>query len=207
MRLPIAREARLALALALACCTATVAAAPITYTFSGTASGTLDGNPFTDASFTATASGESTAVIEDSPGTFCNNLGTVTITIGGVGTVTTTGADLVFSNTTNEVWGFENGTCASFSEDWLDVTDPTSATYHLATPVGPSTGTQDGGSTVATSGGDLTLTSVPTTFTATGGGVGPVTGAVDVPATTTPALAVLALLLAAAVAPALRRRC
>jgi hypothetical protein len=184
-------------AAAVACVAGGALAAPITYTFSGTASGTLDGVPFTDAAFTATASGDTANIVQASPGTYCNDLGTVTITIGGVGTVTTTGPNLVFSNTGNEVWGFENGTCAASVTDWLDVNDPASAAYHLDVAIGPSTGTSDGGSTVATSGGDLDLASVPLTFTAVGGAA-PLPAAVATPALDARMLGVLILLVAIA---------
>lgn len=172
-------------------------AAPITYTFSGTASGTLDGVPFADAAFTATATGDTANVVQPNAGVYCNDLGTVTITIAGLGTVTTTAPNLVFSNTVVQVWGFENGSCAASDTDWLDVADPASASYHLDASIGPSTGTSSGGDVVPTNGGDLELTSVPLTFTAVTGAA-PLPAAVATPAIDARMLGALILLVAAA---------
>ncbi|MBS0321577.1 MAG: hypothetical protein JSR18_13615 [Proteobacteria bacterium] len=186
-----------ALAIAIACA-GTAGAAVITYTFSGTASGTLGSTPFTNAAFTASAQADSTAAVVTSPGTYCNNTGPVTITIAGVGTTTTTGANLLFSNQSGPVWGFENGTCAAFNVDWLDVQDPNAATYNLDTAVGPSTGVPTYAGSILTAAGTLTLTTAPATFTAVLGGPTPPVATTPVPALGAPALAGLGILLCAA---------
>ena len=141
--------------------------APITYVFSGPATGTLGTTPFTDAQVTVTGTANTSNINTSEPNFPCINLTSVTINITGIGTTTTTGPSFLFDDQLGSIWGFSNGTCASSDENWLDTRDPLAATYGLATAVGPSTGTQDFTSPVATAAGTLTFTTVPLTFTAT----------------------------------------
>ncbi len=69
-----------------------IQAAPITYTLTSTASGTLGASTFTNASVTVTLSGD-TSGITAGTGSFSGaliNTGTATVTIGGLGTATFT---------------------------------------------------------------------------------------------------------------------
>ena len=77
-------------------------AAPITYVQTGTASGVLDGEAFTDAFVTVTLTGDTTNVVPELFGAFnCGfcyvNVGAVTINIPGVGTATVTDATGVWA--------------------------------------------------------------------------------------------------------------
>lgn len=193
----------------LLCLTAPAAmGAPITYVFSGPASGTLGATSFTGAQTTVTGTAD-TANITTSAGDPCINLtGAVTINIAGVGSATTTGPNLMFSNHTTNIWGFESGTCSIGLDDWLDVDDPAAGTYGLVTSIGPSTGAVDVRSGVATTAGTLQFTSPPLTFQATLG-----SGPPPPPASSTPiptvsewGLALLALMLAGAGPLVLRKR-
>lgn len=199
---------RLALAVVLSSAAAIAAAAPIVYTFSGTASGTVGMTDFIDAQVTATAQGDTDAIVA-STGFFCNNLGTVYITIGGVGNFTTEYAQLVFSNQSNAIWGFENGTCALPSNDWLDVYNADAASYALATAIGPSTGTTDLRQAVELKGGIfLQFRTSPQTFQARLGSLPPPSAApvpAPVPTLGAAMLAILALLLAGTAAFGARR--
>jgi hypothetical protein len=72
-------------------------AAPITFTFSGTGSGTVNGVPFTDADYTITLLGDTTAITNPSSGLF--QLETIAaINIAGVGTATITDPVEIFDN-------------------------------------------------------------------------------------------------------------
>ena len=83
-------------------------ATPITYTFRGTASGTLDATSFTNALLTVTATGDTSAVFANcfgNPGIFCFNPSPATITIGGIGSMTVTGPTYIFDNNNSGVAG------------------------------------------------------------------------------------------------------
>src|SRR6185436_5100761 len=117
-------------------------AAPIAYTLSGTASGYLNGVPFTNAAFTTTGIGDSSAATQLFPGTWCNEIVSVTFAIGGIGSGTVTQPMHVHSSgNAGGAFGFGRGTCVASSQDWIDVTDASFAAYHLDTAAGPTTPT------------------------------------------------------------------
>jgi hypothetical protein len=157
-------------------------AAPITYIFSGSSvSGTLNGTPFTNAQVTITATGDTSNVPDvadcgSNPTLPCNAPLTVTFNIAGVGSGTITDSLLIFDNhTTTPVpgLGLER---RSGGGDWLDIVHAQFGTYGLVTAIGPLTvaplSTPGSFGAVATTAGNLTLTTTPGTFQATGGGAG-----------------------------------
>jgi len=154
-------------------------AAPITFTFSGNGSGTVNGAPFTDADYTITLIGDTTAITNPSPGFFQLNT-TATIDIASIGTATV--ADLVgiFVNQDTSVLGFQH----QGGSDLLDCDNEAFATYELATPLGPITGltahTLNQFTNLASTLGPITLSSSgPVTFQAVLGSTG--TGNVSIP--------------------------
>ncbi len=171
--------------------------APITYVFSGPASGTLGATVFTGAQTTVTGTADTLNITVNGGGDPCINLTSVTINIAGVGSATTTGPNLMFDNQVGQVWGFENGTCGAGLPDWLDVDTPAAATYGLVTSIGPTTGALDVRSSVATTAGTLMFTAPPLTFQATLG-LAPPAASVAVPTVSEWGLALLALMLAGA---------
>ena len=136
-------------------------AVPITYLYSGTASGSLGANAFTDASFVITAQGDTSNV----GGWCCSNLqnthASASISIASLGTVT-------FSAPTH-TWIAE-GCCMGFGADqasnYLTLDNAPSLLgvgYGLATDIGPIAG--DAGThgqfvNIGTSGGALTISSL-----------------------------------------------
>jgi len=144
----------------------TTFAALITFTFNGTGSGTVDGAPFTNADYTITLIGDTTAITNPSPGTFQLDT-TATIVIGGIGTATVTELPGIFVSQNGSVLGFQcwGGT------DVLDLDDAAFATYDLATPLGPISGLHAAAlaqfKNVASTLGPITLSSSgPVTFQA-----------------------------------------
>ncbi len=202
---------RISSVLVLLCLAAPAAmGAPITYVFSGQASGTLGATPFTGAQTTVTGTADTANITTNGSDPCINLTGVVTIVIAGVGSATTTGANLIFSNHTSSVWGFENGTCASGLQDWLDVDDPAAATYGLVTSIGPSTGALDVRGGVATTAGTLQFSSPPLTFQATLGSgpppPPPPASSTAIPTVSEWGLALLAFMLAGAGSLLLRKR-
>jgi hypothetical protein len=168
MRCTLALRCWCAIAGAVLWCVAAPAAvgAPITYVFSGPATGTLGATSFTGAQTTVTGTAD-TANITLVGANPCIDLTSVSINIAGIGSMTPTGPNLAFSNPGTQIWGFENGTCAASQNDWLDVADAQAATYGLVTAIGPSTGSTSVRGSVATTLGSLMFTTAPTTFQAT----------------------------------------
>jgi hypothetical protein len=112
--------------------------APITYTFSGTATGTLGSTPFTTAEVTIHTGGDTSTVGALSFGsTYCNDLTNAIVTVSGVGTAAITDQLLNFDNPLTQALGLTLGTCASPINDWLDIANPQFATYDLRGPIGP----------------------------------------------------------------------
>jgi hypothetical protein len=144
-------------------------AAPITYTEQATATGSLGGIAFTDATILLTMTNDTTNVTGGP--TFFEIFGTVTLSVNGGAPVTLTDPMGVFSDVTLSptTVGFEDLTRG------LDILDTASAlfgTYTLTTSIGPISDTAflSANEAFPTTGGDLILTSVagPTaTFTAT----------------------------------------
>ena len=138
--------------------------APITYTEYATASGSLDGIPFTDETVLLMMTNNTTNVTNSGPGEF-ENVGTATVSVGGGPAVTFTDPTQVFSNQSDPAVGFEDLSV----DDILDTFSASFATYELKTSIGPivGSGAINAGSSFATTGGAFVLTSVgDATFTA-----------------------------------------
>jgi PEP-CTERM motif len=171
MRTPRTFLPALALGIAGAISAATPAlAGPITYTEQATATGSLNGVPFTNANVLLTMNNDTTHVIGGP--TLFENLGTVTLSVTGFATVTFTNSMEVFSDTSllPATVGFSDLT------QMLDVLDDGSVLftgYDLKKPIGPISGTPANSSlnqAFPTTGGDFLLTDVAfntSTFTAT----------------------------------------
>ena len=135
-------------------------AAPITYTITSIASGTLGGNAFTNAAMTVTLVGDTAGVIQplpvDLPELFVNP-GTATVTIAGLGTATFNDpggyAVIAFPVVPGEIplpsvgiW--EN---IDLEEDHgvgiVGIGGDSLAGYDLRSPLGPFSGAASGGAT------------------------------------------------------------
>ena len=151
------------------------------FTFTGTATGTIDGTPFSNASLTVTATGDVGAVTFTSP-TFLLDIpiGSASFSIGGIGSGTFSDDTYVFDNT-GGVAGFgDNGatSCCDIIQVYDSLIGSTAfSTYDLQSSIGPlgpersdpSTGDWVG---LNTSLGSFTLTSFDSvTFQATVGAV------------------------------------
>ena len=139
-------------------------AALITYTLETTASGSLGATTFTDATVVLTMTNNTTNVTTSGPGEF-ENVGTVTVSVGGGSPVTFTDSTRVFSSQSVSTVGFEDLAVA----DILDSVSASFATYDLKTSIGPIVGSSefDPSSSFATTGGAFVLTSAgDATFTA-----------------------------------------
>jgi hypothetical protein len=151
--------------------TSAVEATPITYTFSGTGSGTINSVGFTNAAFTFVFNANTTAIdasgapfyrLTGVGGTFTENATTVTLTptVTLVATAAAATPRINFFNAT-----FDNG---------LGMNDPSLASYQLASSFGPLTVTAPG-----------TATSFLTpTFNAIGDGFASSGGLVEITANT-----------------------
>ena len=117
----------------------TAQAAPITYLLSGTGSGTVDGEEFTDLSFTFSFFGDTTNVSGTIP-FFTNDVATspATLQINGFPLATLIGGILVFDFQTSSVAGIQR--CASCL-DIFDLVAAAFSTYDLTTALGPIPGT------------------------------------------------------------------
>ena len=117
---------------------AVASAGTITYTEEAFASGTLGTNSFQNALVTLTMIGD-TSNVQNMGGGFFQNIGTLTVTVGGIGTATFTGVDVgVFDNQV-----FSPPAAGGFQISQgsiLDTFNPIFATYDLTTAIGPITG-------------------------------------------------------------------
>lgn len=113
-------------------------AVPITYTENATATGSLGGVAFTDATVTLTMMNDTTNVTNPSTGLFLN-IGTATVSVNGGTPVAFTDSIAVFSNQSVSVGGFAD---VSFPTplDILDTTNAAFATYDLKSFIGPLSG-------------------------------------------------------------------
>jgi hypothetical protein len=156
----------------LALCAVNVAAqaSPVNYTLAGTMSGTLGADTFTDVAVSFTFLGDTANTNSLGAGFFTNDLGTGTVTIGGLGTATFLSSTLGVEGTMFGA-GFADLTTGFF----LGIFDPNLADYDLTAPFTDTAFFVDGFSGVtgpeSTSLGDLTITDgdfqdPTTTFTA-----------------------------------------
>ena len=148
--------------------TPSASAGLITYTQTGTATGTIGSTAFTDAAVTMTMVGDTANVSTVTPGTLIENAGTTTINIAGVGTATFSG----------DSFGVFSLSIGSTFAGFLDITHSTgilfvgTSSFYDGVSNYTHTGTgQINANTVfaTTSLGDLKLTGVSgtSTFTAT----------------------------------------
>jgi hypothetical protein len=158
-----------ALAVIISLCGSVAAqATPIIYTFSGIASGALGAHSFNNASFTITATADTSQItslgagIPDVPDT------SAAISISGIGSGTFSISTINVDNQSIPAVGFSDPV-----QDLaiLFVEDPAFATYDLSTPIGPisgAVGAYNSGAQFATTAGAFSFSSVSTaTFQAT----------------------------------------
>lgn len=144
-------------ALAFLTATSFAAAAPITFTHSGTGSGSIGATNFTNADFVITATGDTNGRVAFSSGFFINHL-SAQIGIGGVGVFTFTTATRTFVNDDSNIVGFSR--TGIFGADLFS--GPIDAAFDgwdMLSSIGPIVGTgnllQWSLSPVETSGGTL----------------------------------------------------
>lgn len=148
----------LATASALSAMGSSAVADPITFTFSGTLSGTLGGEDFEDASAEFTLTTDTNGIVSAGPNTLVTPNTSLNFIIDG--------EDGTF-NSPFHVFRAAFGTFAPIGlspesgDDLLDITNASLATYDLRTPFGPLTQAPpdfvNPGEAYATSAGDLVL--------------------------------------------------
>ena len=155
-------------------------AAPITYTVTAIASGSLGDSPFTDALVTVTLVGDTSAVFQPLPGDLPElfaNFGTATVTIEDLGTATFNDpggyAAVAFPAIPGEIPVPSVGIWERFDvvaesgTGILGIGSNSLAGYNLTSPLGPFSGASGGGATqpdgsfyeYATSSGALVISS------------------------------------------------
>jgi hypothetical protein len=144
-------------------------AVPITYTVTDTATGSLNGVAFSNASIVLTMNNNTTNVTNPSSGLF-SIVGTITVSVNGAAPVTFTDTTRVYiaQLAGGEVLGYEDLTQGV---DILDTASAQFSTYDLSTAIGPITGSSlafNPGNSFPTSGGAFILNAAGNpTFTAT----------------------------------------
>jgi hypothetical protein len=124
----------LSLFLAASC----LSASPVlTYTFTGTASGSIGGTNFTGVSLSVFASADATSA-SCTAGTCFQNLpgGGASFTLGGIGSGVFNGDTYFFDNQNFATAGFGDNT-AIHCCDIIQLGAPVFGTYDLTTPIGP----------------------------------------------------------------------
>ena len=119
--------------------TTVISAAPITITYSSTASGTLAGNPFTDAAFTITALADTANRQTLAPGLFFYVNDSTQIAIAGVGTFGFTSPTASFVNSNVNLAGFSRSNGSNLGSDLVGASDSGLQTYDLLSSFGPTT--------------------------------------------------------------------
>jgi hypothetical protein len=150
-----------ALALLLALPTAAFAS-PITYTLTGTASGTLNGNDFEGDTVVITQQADTSTIASDSD--FAENFGgTITVNVIGVGTDTFTDSIAALSQQNDPGQGLDTlGFFDSRSGFAIGIDTDTVSNFNLASSLGPITGdTNTNGFSLSadTTGGSFQLSS------------------------------------------------
>ncbi|MFZ0641237.1 MAG: PEP-CTERM sorting domain-containing protein [Candidatus Acidiferrales bacterium] len=117
------------------------AGAIATYTFTGTASGTIGSTSFSGATLTVTASGPISSVTTFSDG-YQILFSSSSFTVGGVGSGTFTGTTYVFDNDVFAVAGFGDENAPIHCCDLIDISDSdigssAFASYNLQSSIGP----------------------------------------------------------------------
>jgi len=146
----------------------TALAVPITYTETATASGSLGGVAFSNASIVLKQNGDTANVTGSG---FIENRGTITLTINGGAPADITEVSGAFVVNVPNGNGIRAGFESDFAnEDILSVVSPAFSTYGLTTAIGPVTGPPHfiSGLSFSTTDGAFILTTVGTpTFIAT----------------------------------------
>jgi hypothetical protein len=125
-----------AVALALFLVTGSVAlSAPITYTFSGTISGSVAGSPLVNQQVTVLAVGDAANATTGTSGISCNNLTGVTF-VGGT-PVPVTDTLSIFDNNGAGNLGLLKGTCEAPGQDWFRIGHAQFHNYNLVTSIAP----------------------------------------------------------------------
>ena len=132
-------------------------AASTTYTFIGLGTGTIDGNDFTDQTFSLSLIEDSSGVTTPSTGIFITPTGKAKVTLAGFGTGTTTDSVHVFDNQTNSVAGLSDDTQRG---DSFVVSAPEFTTFNLQPNFGPISIGFSSGTDLPTSIGDIVFTDV-----------------------------------------------
>jgi hypothetical protein len=108
----------------------------ISFTFEGTGTGNISGQPFTDSAFVIRGQYDTAEVVFVAPGLFHVPLSSVTIEIAAVGTGTFLNETSLFDNQQGPATlGFNDGFPAGL--DLLDIRNPGFATYDLRSSFGP----------------------------------------------------------------------
>lgn len=147
----------------LALFTTVISAAPITIIYSSTASGTLDGNPFTNAAFTITAVADTANRQTLAPGLFFYVNNSAQIAITGVGTFSLTSPTSSFLNSNVNLAGFSRSNGSNLGSDLVSTSDSGLQTYDLLSSFGPTSFSSGaiqqwaGSPAVTTTGGTLLL--------------------------------------------------
>jgi hypothetical protein len=135
----------------------TAAASPVTYTLSGTGTGSLGADPFSDASFSITATADTSSITE-SLGVFFLSDSIATLFVSGVGTATFTVPTMMVDNTA----GAAGISAPNQNMTILANYSPAFSSYDLSSSLAPVSGTPafNPGTGFATTVGDFTLSSV-----------------------------------------------
>jgi hypothetical protein len=151
-------------------------AVPITYTFTGTATGTLGSTPFTNAMLTISVTLDTNNILNPSSGFFQNPYApnAATFSIGGIGSGTLSNNGAVLGSQTQLLGNVriaDNTVGALIVIGDTLIGSTALASYSLATPIGPlgpETTSPFSFPTVPTSSGSLAVTSIANmTFQAT----------------------------------------
>jgi len=149
---------------AVAICSAAAHADSITFTDTGTASGSLDGTSFGSNLVTLTLTGDTSAITSPSSGILLL-AGTATVSVAGVGSDTFTDSITIDCSAGPEACGFLDG-----GSSIMLTFNPVLSTYGLTTAIGPLTGSNsyNPGLSFNTLSGTFVINSLPgdTTFTA-----------------------------------------
>ena len=154
-------------------------AAPITYTETTTATGTLGGTAFTNSQVTVSFAGDTSGVTSLAPGVLINPAGVATVTVAGLSAATFTGTGIAAAD--DQAFGGAgigaegSGPPPSAGQGGsppliLGTNAAAFATYDLTSAIGPVTGSSTiaAGSSYQTSSGAFVLNSAGNaTFTAT----------------------------------------
>ena len=124
------------LILAAAC---SLPAAPITWTFAGALSGSLNGTAFTGAQTIVTLTGDTSAAVVDADGLLINPASSATLSIAGFGAGEFTESILAFASPLQFLdWAYAGFLPADRRQNTgLNIRDPAFIDWNLSSPLGP----------------------------------------------------------------------